>query len=157
VRKIGVILAIVLALAASAADAAPIFADPAGLVRYAYESYEGDDAAGIDHRELYSPSLLAMFEADEARTAKGDIGALDFDPFINDQDYELTGLEVTEVVTNGDQSLVAVSFHNFGAFNRLMFTLVHRAEGWKIDDIESVEPGAEWRLSAILAADPTLN
>jgi len=156
VRRIGIVLAIVLAFAASAAGAAPIFADPVGLVRYAYKSYE-DDAAGIDHGELYSPSLLALFEAEEARMMAGDIGALDFDPFVNAQDYQLTELDVTEVVTNGDHSLVEVGFYNFGSFNQLLFTLVHRAEGWKIDDIESVEPNSEWRLSAILAADPMLN
>jgi hypothetical protein len=157
VRTIGAMLAMVLALVASAASAAPVFADPAGLVRYAYEAYANGDAAGIDLMELYSPSLQALFDADEARTMEGDIGALDFDPFVNGQDHELTELEVIEAITNGDQSLVAVSFYNFGDFNQLMFTLVHRAEGWKIDDIESVQPGSEWRLSEILAADPMLN
>lgn len=147
----------VLAFVASAASAAPIFADPVGLVQYAYQPYASDDAAGVDHKGLYSPSLLALFEADEARTSEGEIGALDFDPFVNGQDYELTGLEVTEAITNGDQSLVAVSFYNFGTFHQLMFTLVHRAEGWKIDDIESVLPGFDWRLSELLAADPMLN
>ena len=54
-------------------------------------------------------------------------------------------------------ALVAVAFSNAGVYQQLMFTLLKRAEGWKIDDIESVQPGLEWRLSQHLAADPMLN
>lgn len=151
------VLGLLLAFVAPAAAQTPIFDDPAGLVDYAYQPYRNAAPANWAAKPIYSPSLLALFKTEAARTAAGDAAALDFDPFVNGNDYQLTDLSITETATRNDKSLVAVSFTNSGAAQQLMFTLVRRVEGWKIDDIESVQPGLEWRLSEILAADPLLN
>lgn len=148
---------LLLALGMPVAAAPPVFEDPAGLVAYAYEAYGSEDASTIDHTELYSPSLLALFEADAERTPEGYVGALDFDPFVNGQDYQIEDLAIVAPVIDGDQATVIATFTNLGERQEMRFTLVRRAEGWKIDDIEALAGAYTWRLSTLLAADPLLN
>lgn len=148
---------LLVALATPVVAAPPVFEDPAGLVAYAYEAYDSENASTIDHTDLYSPSLLALFEAAAERTPEGFVGALDFDPFVNGQDYRIEGLAIATQIVDGDGATVIATFTNFGEPQEMRFTLVRRAEGWKIDDIEALGGGASWRLSEILAADPLLN
>lgn len=152
------LLGLLLALAqASPASAAPVFEDPAGLVAYVYQGYMDESATPPDRRELYSPSLRELFEAEAARTPEGEMGALDFDPVVNAQDYHIEDLVIAEPEVDGDRAVVIASFVNLGEAQEMRFTLVRRAEGWKIDDIEALAGAWPWRLSALLAADPLLN
>lgn len=128
------------------------FDDPVALVEFAYAQYTPESLAGFDLRAHASPELLALFEADDARTPEGEVGALDFDPVVNGQDFDLSDVEVTQTERTGEQALVAVSFSNMGTAQTLLFTLVATGDGWKIDEIESTEPGNEWKLTEILAA-----
>jgi hypothetical protein len=155
-RRIGLILAILLAFTAPAAIAAPVFDDPKGLIEYAYAPY-GSGEFPEDPFELYSPTLLQLWQAMEARTPEGEIGAIDFDPFINGQDYEIKDLLIADPLIDGDLAIVTATFTNFDEPQEIRFTLVRRAEGWKIDDIEAVSGEYPWRLSELLAADPLLN
>ncbi|HHY51506.1 MAG TPA: DUF3828 domain-containing protein [Alphaproteobacteria bacterium] len=140
---------------ATGAMAAPVFDDPKGLIEYAYAPYENDTFPG-DPTELYSPTLRQLWADMAARSEATGEPILDFDPLINAQDYELSELIIADPVVKGDSAEVAVSFSNFGEPQELHFYLVRRAEGWKIDDIESVGP-YPWRLSELLAANPLLN
>jgi len=155
-RMVGLVLVALLALVAPAAIGAPVFDDPKGFVQYAYTPY-GTGQFPQDPFELYSPSLLELWETMEARTPEGELGAVDFDPLINAQDYELDDLVVADPAVEGDQAIVIVTFTNFGEPQEMRFTLVRRAEGWKIDDIEALSGEYPWRLSEILASDPLLN
>lgn len=146
-------LCLLFAAAAPVAAEPPVFEDPAGLVAYAYEAYESDDAPRIDHTELYSPSLAALFEANAERSPEG----IGFDPFINAQAYDIEELQVHEPAIDGDRATVVATFKNMGEPQEVRFTMVRRAEGWKIDDIESTAGDFHWRLSELLAADPLLN
>lgn len=74
---------------ARAAAERAMHSDPVAFVRATYRDYEnGDDIP--DASEHYSRSLRALIEADR-REAGGEIGRLDFDPWINGQDWELEG------------------------------------------------------------------
>ena len=91
------------------------------------------------------------------RPATFELPIIDFDPYINAQDYELSDLVVSHPAIAGDTATVVVSFLNFGEPQDIRFTLVRRVEGWKIDDIEALGGEYPWRLSELLAADPLLN
>ncbi|MHB1103301.1 MAG: DUF3828 domain-containing protein [Devosia sp.] len=155
-RTIGLVLTALLMLIGPAALAAPVFEDPKGLIAYAYTPY-GTGQFPEDLFELYSPTLTELWEAMEARTPEGEVGAIDFDPFINAQDYEIKDLAIGDAAIDGDQAIVMATFTNFGEPREMRFTLVRRAEGWKIDDIEALSGEYPWRLSELLAADPLLN
>jgi hypothetical protein len=135
-----------------AAQDVPVFDDPVGLVDYAYEPYRNGEPANMDAKPIYTPTLIELFALASARGA-----TLEFDPFVNGAEYELTDMSIDLAIATEDKALVAVGYYNFGEYRQQMFTLLKRAEGWKIDDIESVQPGPEWRLSELLAADPMLN
>ena len=155
-RATAFLISAYVAIVSTCALAGAIFEDPQGLVEYAYVPYR----TGIfpeDPLELYSPTLIDLWEAMEARTPDGEVGAIDFDPLINAQDYDIVGLAVGDPAINGDQAVVTATFTNLGEPQEIRFTLVRRAEGWKIDDIESLAGAYQWRLSELLAADPLLN
>ncbi len=144
-----------LGLATPALAAGPVFDDPRGLVVYAYEPYESGEFAE-DFTELFSPTLKQLWDSMAVRSEEAEMPIVDFDPFINAQDYELSDLVIDDPAIAGDEATVAVSFDNFGEPQEMRFILVRRAEGWKIDDIEA-RGTYPWRLSELLAADPMLN
>jgi hypothetical protein len=146
-------LAALCLIAATAFPAwAGTFDDPVALVEHAYDQYAPGAPGHFEIRDHASPDLLSLFEADDARTPDGEMGALGFDPIVNGQDYDLSDVSVTEAIRDDDKALVAASFSNMGTLQMLMFTLVPADEGWQIDEIESVQPGFEWRLTELLAA-----
>lgn len=144
-----VLLLVLTLLLAPAVQAAPAFDDPRELLEFAYEPYR-DGSVPEDPFELWSPALLERWALMVARTPDDEVGAVDFDPMINAQDYDLGEITISEPVLAGDRAIVTVGFDNFGTPQEMRFTLVEGAAGWRIDDIESLTPGHEWRLSEIL-------
>ncbi len=82
---------------------------------------------------------------------------LDYDPFVNAQDFDISDLVIADPLIEGDNATVPVSFLNFGEPTELRYILKRRVDGWKIDDIETDDGEYVWRLSEILASDPLLN
>lgn len=155
-RALLVIAALVLALLPASVLAQPRFEDPAGLIEYAYAPYMTGNFPD-EMTELFSPTLTQMWNDMEARSEDFEMPIIDFDPFINAQDYEITELVISDPAIEGDRATVGVSFLNFGEPLDIRFILVRRVEGWKIDDIETLGGEFPWRLSELLAADPLLN
>ena len=135
--------------------AQPQFEDPADLVAYAYEPYSSG-AFPDEMTELFSPTLKQMWDEMAQRSEEMEMPIIDFDPFINAQDYDLSEIMIADPAIDGDRATVAVSFVNFGEPHEMRFSLV-RLDGWMIDDIESIGGEYPWRLSELLAADPMLN
>lgn len=147
------LLVLLTLLFAPAAQAAPVFEDPQELLEYAYQPYR-DGGFLEDAYQLYSTSLLERWAMMVARTPDDEVGAVDFDPMINAQDYDLGTITIGAPRRHGKRAIITVSFTNFGRPEEIRFALVHGDAGWKIDDIESLAPGFEWRLSEILTAAP---
>ena len=68
------------------AAAAAAFDTPEALIAYAYQPY-ATEAFPEDPFELYAPSLRTLVEKSIAATPEDEVGVLDFDPFIDAQDY----------------------------------------------------------------------
>jgi hypothetical protein len=154
-RSILMTLGLIVLSATPGSAQVPVFDNPSGLIQFAYAPYESGEYPE-DYTELFSPALKALWDAMTARSQELEMPILDFDPFTNAQDYEISDLFVADPLIKGDTATVAVSFLNFSEPQELRFTLVRRAEGWKIDDIEAFGE-YPWRLSELLAADPLLN
>jgi hypothetical protein len=155
-RALSIIICLLAALLPAGVLAQPVFDDPAGLIAYAYAPYESDEFPE-DITELFSPTLKQLWDKSAERSEEMEMPIIDFDPFTNAQDYQISDLIVADPIVSGDEASVVVSFLNFSEPQELRFTLVRRAEGWKIDDIESLAGAFTWRLSELLAADPMLN
>lgn len=99
--------------------------------------------------EIYSKRLRALFDNDAAETPEGEVGRLDFDPFVDGQDWELGGLTVKEIYRSGGEARVRADFANFGKPRSIVFNLVREDGQWRIDDMaETLRP--RWTLSKIL-------
>ncbi|KFL27455.1 hypothetical protein JP74_07700 [Devosia sp. 17-2-E-8] len=150
-----VIAALGLLLALAAPAFAANYTTPRELLESIYQSY-ATDTFPEDSEEIYSSHLKGLFAADRERTPEGEIGALDFDPFVNGQDYDLADLVIDEPVVSGETATSTVRFVNLGEKNVLDISMVREADGWKIDNVESVEGEVQWKLTEILGEIPAV-
>lgn len=142
---------ILILLPAPAVQAAPQFEDPRTLLEHAYQPYR-DGGFPEDPYELWSPELLERWALMVARTPEDEVGAVDFDPMINAQDHDIGYVTIGAPLVLENRAAVTARFNNFGVPQRMRFTLVRGEGGWRIEDIEALTPGQDWRLSEILAA-----
>jgi hypothetical protein len=69
-------------------------------------------------------------------TAKSDeVGPLDFDPFFNAQDTEISNFLISAAVGNDQDSTVTVTFRNAGSPETIKFRLHHTEVGWRVANI----------------------
>ncbi|HVH78972.1 MAG TPA: DUF3828 domain-containing protein [Stellaceae bacterium] len=125
--------------------------DPVAFIRAIYAGYERDKPADWD-KHPYTPRMRKAIVADKAY-AKGEVGRLDFDPFINGQDYKLTDVSVTLVSQAQDKAVVEAKFSNLGDAQDLRYDLVRSNGRWLIDEIQSMTK-PRWTMSKILVGAP---
>ena len=129
------------------------FDDPAQLVGAIYAQYRPGVAFpdGDVIRSLQSTRLNALYDADAAE-AGDEIGRIDFDPYVNGQDYDLKGLEIAAPYYAGGKALVQVKFSNFEAPQDVGIVLVKEGAGWKVDDVWTASPDYSYDLLDLLQA-----
>ena len=147
---VGLLLGLV--VPALAVTATPVFDTPKALLDYAYAPYATGNFKD-DTSLLYSSELNAQFAAADASSSEDSPGPIDFDVFVNAQDYQLTDLVIGDPVDEGAGVKVPVSLKNFGDAQSLLFHLIKEGGGWKINDIESLTPGSTWKLTTLLTPD----
>jgi hypothetical protein len=152
-RPILAAVAFVLLLVVPAVAAGPVFDTPQALLDYAYKPYSTGDFAADDD-VLYTKALNDMFASAEAATGEDDVGPIDFDIFVNGQDFQLSDLKYGDPVPEGEGVAVPVTFKNFDEPQSLVFHMVKEGGGWKISDVESRTDGNEWRLTTLLSEPP---
>lgn len=126
--------------------------DPISTVRPLYAPYLADAAPppALPARAPLSGELRGMFAALDEAVAAGSAQGLDFDPVIDGQDYQLSGLEVTlEEGPAAGRAMVKAAFRNFGADVEVFFDLIEEGGAWVIDDVHT----AQWTLRALLAQE----
>ncbi|MHA6297663.1 DUF3828 domain-containing protein [Devosia sp. CAU 1758] len=133
-------------LALTTLVAAENFDTPEALLEAFYEPYFGG-AFGADESVFRSEALNAMYAADLENTPEGEMGALGFDPYIDGQDYDIADFAIGAPDIAGDTALVEVSFTNFGEPRLITYDLVFENGGWRIHDLEGVNPEFSYRLS----------
>ena len=133
----------------------PAFAydTPKALLEALYSPYSQGDSFDWDKWDesvFRSAHLNELFEKDAAETPEGMVGRLDFDPYIDGQDYQITELKIGEAAIEGDTAKVEVTFKNFDTPDALTFTLVKEADGWKVDDVVNSNKDFPYSLKAIM-------
>ena len=146
------LLVMLAATPAAAQDLAPDLGQAEIFVEGLYAQYArepGPDWTRKQAGRTFSPALLALIRADEARTPPGDVGALDGDPFCNCQDYEITRVAVTVKPTAPGKATAGVQFANFGTAQSVTLDLVWTRKAWRVDDIHAEDlPSLAARLRA---------
>ena len=129
-------IGLLVAGAASAAEPSP---DAAQIATFVQNLYSGKPWTA--QKKYFDPPMVALIEEDRRLTPKGEMGALDFDPFCDCQDAE--GLRTQVVVRTVTQSEATVeanlTFGGDGANQKVKVTyhLVKIAGAWRIHDISS--------------------
>jgi hypothetical protein len=152
----------VLAFLLAAVFPAAAFDDPKELVEAFYAPYSEQDFDKFielkgDEDSFFSEGLKALYAQDAADSERlGGIARIDFDPWINGQDFQITELFIGDgELTSDTTATVPVDFKNFDTVNNSWVYAVKEADGWKIDDIENFSPEFPYRLRAILEAPLT--
>jgi hypothetical protein len=129
---------------------------PADLMTRIYRHYT-DPASGVpspyDDTTLPSKRLKALFDAYDQNSSPELVGALDFDPYIGAQDYEIKNFRITSEMIAGDTATIGVEFMNFDYETELTYSLVRESGAWKVDDIQSMNPDDPWVLSKLLKGE----
>lgn len=142
-------LAAVLVMALTGTVAAQPYDTPDALLQAFYAQYQSQDTDFGDQSVFRSSGLQGLYDADAEATPDGEMGALDFDPYIDGQDWDITDLQIGAAGIAGDYASADVSFKNFGEERTLSYDMTLEDGGWKIDDVTSTSPGNEYRLSEI--------
>jgi Protein of unknown function (DUF3828) len=100
--------------------------------------------------DIYTPRLAALFALD-TREAGGEVGRIDFDFWINAQDWDLSAVKVRAAPVEGvkDREVVIATFKNFGKPEEIHFYFEKIGGRWLLDDACSLK-GETWTLSLIL-------
>ena len=129
------------------------------LIKAIYKTYTentpslgGDPAIpGLPH--IYSKRLQALIDKDEKETPEGMVGRIDWDVFVDGQDWKLTELKIALVSKSADRAQVRATFKNFGQPSNMLFDLVREEGDWRVDDVEKTLP-PRWTMSKILLDAP---
>ncbi len=109
-----------------------------------YAQYVGKEAKGValetsaDLRRWFAPELAQAIVDDRDRAEKGgDVPALDGDPFVDAQDWEIPAVEVQVQPAGASRATASVKFTNLGEARTMSLELVKLKAGWRISDIVS--------------------
>ena len=79
-----------------------------------YKAYQSAPAKGPDIGKVYSARLQALIDADTKATPEGEVGKIDWDVFVDGQEWEISELKIAVVSEDGDRAQVSASFNNLG-------------------------------------------
>jgi hypothetical protein len=129
---------------AAHADPASTADDAAALafVKAIYDTFTkpGSDGVSIDSgkklRHYFEPQLAAAMDKDQEDAARHhDEGSLDFDPFIDAQDWEFKTFDVALKDTAPGKITATVTFINLKEPTTIVLDLVKIKNDWRIYDI----------------------
>nr|WP_298682436.1 DUF3828 domain-containing protein [uncultured Dongia sp.] len=121
------------------------FASPQDLLNDIYNQYADKPAgSGIDLGapgvvdKYFAPELAQKITADSDRAkANNDIPALNGDPFVDSQDWQITDLAIAiGKSAEPDKTMAIVKFKNYAEQREIKLALVKTASGWQIAEID---------------------
>jgi Protein of unknown function (DUF3828) len=129
---------------ASAAHAetasSPDDASALAFVKAIYDTFTkpGSDGVSIDSgkklRRYFEPQLADAMDKDQ-KAAHGEIGKLDFDPFIDAQDWDFKQFDVALKDTAPGRITATVTFNSLKETTTIVLDLVKIKNDWRIYDI----------------------
>ena len=133
-------------LALSSTASAQGFEDPVAFVRERFANYQRGEAPQSWPDRPYSPRLARLFEL--LAQEEGGEERIEFDWWVNGQDFELDAVEVVLEQDRGDRRTVLARWRNFGQADASRFLFVRRDGRWYLDEVISTT--SDWRLSRVL-------
>jgi hypothetical protein len=128
---------------------APLAAAEQDAVAYITERY--GDAPEPGGKARYSPRIDKLWAECNKREKKTGEPCMDFDIWVNAQDWEIKNLKIDPVKNEGNKSTVKASFDNFGRHEDISYDLIKDKKGWTVDEIST---GCD-TLSGVLQGKPS--
>ena len=107
-----------------------------------YNSYKGNDAKGMPLdteraiRRYFEPRLATLMANDRKQAARrNEVGSLDFDPFLDAQDWDVTAFDIVVSDEAAGKAQATVKFTNQGQAMTVVLDLVQVKNAWRIYDI----------------------
>ena len=132
-----------LARTASAADPSA-----SAFVTTIYNAYKGKDAKGVplDNeriiRRYFEPTLAAaMAKYQKAAARRNEVGLLDFDPFLEAQDWDVGAFDIIISDAAAGTAKATVKFVNQGEAMTVVLDLVQVKNDWRVYDITWLHDG----------------
>ncbi len=126
--------------------------DPRAFVQGVYTQYRRGDAPRVDLDIYGSERLVALVHAfDEAA---GGEQLIDFDWWVNGQDWRLSDIRITQIEGGSGRRIVTVRFANMGRVSVNRFDFVRAHGRWFLDEVVNESGGGGWTLSALLGRRP---
>jgi hypothetical protein len=150
----------ILAAGAAAAAYPALAADHSArdFVTAIYDAYKGKDAKGIalDNaraiRRYFAPALATLMIADQNDAARrNEVGALDGDPFVDAQDWDIAAFDIAVSDTAPGKASATVKFDNAGTPKIVVLDLVKLNNEWRIGEITWRHDDKSETLSSIFA------
>ena len=141
--------------AVSAPAATPPITNPVNFVTDVYQRFVKAQSAHSDYTapdDIYTARLKKLIR-DDVKRAHGEVGCLDFDFWVNGQDWTITNLSVTTGPAGKDQWTVIAKFRNLGDADEIHFDFRRVEARWLLDDVHSMKD-PRWTLSEILKCTP---
>ncbi len=128
--------------AALAASASAGDASATAFIKAIYDSYRGKNAKGVpldgerNIRRYFEPKLAtAMAKDQQAAAQRNEVGSLDFDPFLDAQDWDVTTFDIVVSDAAAGKAKATVKFVNDGQARTIVLDLVQVENAWRIYDI----------------------
>ncbi|MFG1423649.1 DUF3828 domain-containing protein [Roseixanthobacter liquoris] len=127
---------------------------PDAVVRALYQHYfdtAPEAVVSFDYNDpattktYFDPTLAKLMVADAKRAEP----RLDFDPFIDGQDFELSPVTYQTKTVSPGEALVTAQFLNFDETKSIAYKVVRTSAGWRIADVQW--GGGRESLRALLA------
>ena len=115
---------------------------PKAFLDKLYSAYVGPNRSGLmvgSDKALaryLTPEVIKLMDKMYAAAKKADeVPALDGDPFVDAQDWDIKSFDITVDQAGADKATGHVHFKNSGEEKTITVDLVHLKVGWRIDDI----------------------
>lgn len=153
------ILALAALLTAAFTPPPPGVDDPPAFVRDVFATYaEAPNRPPAEPRYAYSARLGALFTAYEEWGAAHDdlVGSLDFDWWVNAQDWEIGDVNVTGTEAAPERRVVTARWRNYDRTDSSRFVFLREHGLWVLDDVINGTGGGDdgWTLSELLKQRP---
>jgi hypothetical protein len=149
-----------LSVAVAALASPPAAADRSAhdFVAAIYDTYVSKERNGLaldsdaKVRRYFEPSLAVLILKDrKAAARRGEVGVLDFDPFVDAQDWEISDLAVAVEDAGPGKARATVKFRNADRPSIVALELVKTGNAWKISNVTWQPHERPNNLRALLA------
>jgi uncharacterized protein DUF3828 len=121
-----------------------------------YNSYKGKDSKRVPLengriiQRYFKPQLAALMAKDQAAAVRrGDVGLLDYDPFLDAQDWDTSSFDIAVDDTGAAKAKATVKFVNQGEAMIVLLDLIQIKADWRIFEITWQHDGKSESLRQI--------